>query len=321
MLTVDLVGIMYFDACSELAKRVLLPNGTQAGDGLPPHYASLWVEANRYESDDWWPDQKFVHAARVVGPDDKPNKEFVLEFRIPVTSSVLFPDEEDSAADNSALDGKLPKLQDMGFELDTVAPDAIAHLPIRGGVLTPFKLGSSGVVRWQITKHPDRITITARPDQAGEKDRTITLRSFKGVMENPTDALNDMGIEIVFANTPELIGADGVPATAAHAAHLLGDQPPANPVPPGEDAPADHHDHDQDHVHGDHNHDHPPAPEPVHHSHFVLYGKLDKDRKTANLANPKLHVDADALDFDHVLLRCLAFTEHTPDPECSGSCC
>jgi len=282
MLTIHLAGLMYFDACGDKAPRVLLPNGTQTFAGIEPHYASIWIEAERYESDTWWPNQKLAHAAPVQDTTAE-NKVFVFEFRIPEPVTVTFPDGIQTTFDNSAMEGKLPKLQSLGFELSNT-PEAIAEFSLRGGVIAPFNLVTSSVVAWRIDDHDDKVTISAK---TATEERTITLRSVAEVMKNPTAALNDLGVEIVFSNTPELLPANG---TAGHAGHG---------------------------GHGGHG---PGGPTGMPH-HFTLYAKLDKDQRTALFAHPVIPSQTTDLSFNHGLLRSLVFTNHTPGDQCGQGCC
>lgn len=52
MLTIHMVGLMYFNACNDGDKRVYVPNGTQGMDKIRPHYASLWIEEDKVVNDD-----------------------------------------------------------------------------------------------------------------------------------------------------------------------------------------------------------------------------------------------------------------------------
>lgn len=292
MFTAHMVGLMYFDACGDEARRVLLPNGTKGGYGLPQHYASIWIEANRYDSDDWWPNDKYAHDLEVVDSSGRKKKVFVLEFRIPEPATVTFPDSSESSTDTSGIDRKLPSLQSMEFVLDPVAPDAIVTMPIRGGSLAPFGFGSkkTGVVQWAIAKHPDRMTITARSAKNPKVVRSIVLRRFSEVMQSPTLGLNAFGIEVVLTNTQRLVETVGVARYGRYEGHKDEGHDPGS---------ADHNGH----------------------SHFTLYGRLDVDRKTENLENPKLPPYDQPLRFDHGLLRHLAYKEEYPHEQCSGSCC
>ena len=277
MITVHLVGLMYFDACRVDDKRVLLPNGMACGmGGHPPHYTSIWVEANRYESDDWWDDSVHLHRLPVKEDTGSENRIFVYEFRLPETAELSF-SVKNGTVDIVNLERGLPRLQPLKFKLDLDRPNAVAGFAIPSGRLEAFKLKRSGVVKWRLDDHDDPFVITAT---VGKRTRKITLRRFDEVNQNPTAPLQAEGIEVVVSNAPDFI------------------------------KPHSHH-HQPDHD------DHGSA------GHFRIYGRLDADRKSENLAKPDLSMIEKLPDvtFDHAFLRFLINKPQIPEGECTPSCC
>lgn len=193
MLRVHFVGIVYFNVCTLEQRLALFPNGTGSSDGMPSHHAGFFIEANRHDADDWWPDSKFVRMRRF---EDKPGvfrTAAMYEFRIPEPAEVTF-HCGDKKLDIKNLDEALPKIHEIApeFELDVAHGDTIVRVPITGGTLEVFRFDPAGaVVSWSIADHPDPITITAK---AGQSVRTVTLK-----------AAGTADTEIVFSNTPDLL--------------------------------------------------------------------------------------------------------------------
>lgn len=314
MLTVHLAGLIYFDGCQHPEKRALVPDGTKGEDGLPPHHASIWVEADRYDSDQWWPDSKFAHVLEVTERDGTLNKVFVLEFRIPTPSQVAFPDEGNPL--DFAIENGLPSLKKLSdeFELDPENPEAIARIPLRGGKLETRSFGEVGVVQWTIKDTPDVITIQAKPDRGAA--RTLTLRNVNELKK--TAALGVLGPEVVFSNAPDLIfwpsgrhadcchrHDDGTMADG-HAEHVHAAAGDSSGTRHGSGNGAAHN----------------------HSNHFALYGKLDAKRNGDQLVGKELTAmlqevaeNRAGLDFNHGLLRYLLSGNELPNGECTGSCC
>ena len=191
MLRVHFVGIVYFNVNTRDRKAALFPNGTKESGGLPSHHASLFIESDRLESDQWWPGAKFVRTRKL---EDKPGvfrTASMYEFRIAEPSEVTF-HSGDRQLDVINLAQALPKIHDLApeFELDVEHADTIARVPLTGGTLEVFRFDPAGaVVSWSIAEHPDPVTITAK---AGNSVKRITLKAA-------ADA------EIVFSNTPDLL--------------------------------------------------------------------------------------------------------------------
>ncbi len=313
MYTVSFVGLNYFNAC-----RVgnhcdaLIPNGTP-GSGkeeaqLPQHFASLFIEEDRWDSDNWWPDQKYVRAIQLEIKLGEFRTVNVIEFRIPPKPRPeTYPvelrfscNEGPGTLSNLNLDEGLPKLQPMGFVLDD-QPDAIAKVPLPGGDLEVFRFGGSTLVRWLIEHHDDPITITAS-DEKGR--RSVRLKKSDG----------SLPAEIVFSNTIELLphagnGGNGHPSvqsTGMSGGGMAG----MGTVMSAMAGAAVNGGMGGMHHHG-------PA------GHFVLFAKLDETRNERKLdktvfPNP---MNLRPAIFSHPYLAYLSSMQETPDPQCSGSCC
>lgn len=210
MYTVHMAGIIYFHGCTTADKRALVPDGTVPEGGLPPHFTSLFVDPGQLVSADWWKGERYEHKVPVVDDTGQEVLVPVIEFRIPKPAEITFPDDLDDKAEFIDFEKKLPRLQtiDPAFVVDLDDVDTIAQVRIRGGKLDVYALGDAAVVRWVVSRHPDLFTIRARAVNQNNGDRefkTITLRSTR----------SGLGTEIVFANTPDLIGGH------AHA-HMTG---------------------------------------------------------------------------------------------------
>lgn len=319
MLTIHVGGLVYFHACENVdpkekhdcdikGKRAFAPNGTKADLGLPPHFASFWVDADRYESDQWWPGSKFAHTLEVTERNGTINNLFLLEFQLPEPAQIEFPDSEDAAAVVEDLGRSLPRLQDRGFELAD-NPDAIATIPIRGGTLEGRSFGEGAMVQWTIAKHPETIQIKAKT-KSGEK--TLTLRNVDPAARKRSKALEELGVEVVFINAPNLVS----PAQCAECERI------------------DHHGSGGHAVHdvgGEREHGGHDGPRHSHASHRLLYGKLDKSNGR-NLVDDNLSgrvaslfedpfEDRANLDFNHGFLRYLLARNEVPDGDCEPNCC
>ena len=194
MLRVHFVGIVYFNVCSLDQRLALFPNGTKPGDGRPVHHAGFFIEAERHDADDWWPDSKFVRVRRIEDQPGVFRTASMVEFRIPEAAEITF-HCRDKKLDIRNLDEALPKIHEIApeFELDVDRGDTIARVPITGGTLEVFRFDPAGaVVSWSIADHPDPITVTAN---AGGTVRSVTLKPAGAGAET----------QIVFSNTPEVI--------------------------------------------------------------------------------------------------------------------
>ena len=317
MYAVHFVGLNYFNACKVGEKDVLVPNGTPGSgkdDQIPQHFASLFIEAEQCDSDNWWPEQKHIRPIQLEIKLGEFRTVNVIEFRLPEKplattkpANVHFECKEKTLR-NVNLDEGLPKLQTLGFELDD-APDAIAKVPLPGGALEVLRFGASTIVRWLISEHDDPITITAH---AGKETKHVRLKKTDGQLA-----------EIVFSNTVDLLphaGHDGNGQSNGHdtavdggmvmtgVRHAVvcavhGGMAGAHEVPAA--------------AAGMHGHDHGTA------GHFVLYAKLDKERDEEKFENPNLPDPMRLIPapFTHAYLAYLSSLEEVPDPPCSGGCC
>jgi len=195
MFTVHLAGIMYFHGCDAREKNVLVPDGTKGMGKIPPHYASIWVEPGSLQSDDWFKDEKYRRQVKVPTNEGQVVVD-VLEYRIPDSATVTFPDENDGPATFVNLTDALRKLEDLAprFEVDRSAPQTIAKIPLRAGELEAFEFKDVAVVRWTIA-NPSSFTITAT---TRSETKSITL-------EKPA---NGAGTEVVFGNTSDLLNPE-----------------------------------------------------------------------------------------------------------------
>lgn len=194
MLTVHMAGLMYFHGCSIDDKKALLPDGRGGSGKIPPHYASIWVEHDQLDDDDWWPGEKYTHDVIVEDEQGNEIEVQIHEFRIAEPAVVRFPDEGKDPARFVNLESTLPKLQeiDKSFEIDLDTPATIATIPIRGGSLTTYLFGEVGIVQWTI---PDSRAMVIEAE-AGKNTWTISLKRDSG----------RFGTEIVVANTSDLLG-------------------------------------------------------------------------------------------------------------------
>ncbi len=313
MYTVSFIGLNYFNACNvDKHCDALIPNGTPGSgkdEGLPPHYASLFIEEDQYDSDDWWPDQKHVRPIQLEIKLGEFRTVNVIEFRIPPKLRPETPPVElrfpcrEGTLKNVNLDDGLPKLQPLGFVL-AKEPDAIAKLPLPAGDLEVFRFGGSTLVRWQIKDYDDPITITA----ADDRPRWVRLKKSDG---SPP-------AEIVFSNTVDLLphannGGNGqlaVQSTGMSGCSMAGmnDGMAMSAITGAA-------------ING--------GMAGMHHGsagHFVLFAKLDENRDVKKLeaATPDTFPDPmnlHAAVFSHPYLAYLSAMRETPEAECSGSCC
>lgn len=316
MYTVAFVGLNYFNACKEGQKEALIPNGTKgsAGDHIPQHNASVFIETDQIDSHTWWKDQVFSHPVPLAVNLDESRTVEMMEFRIPKEVEIKFRCEE-GTLENVNLDQGLPKLQDVkGFVLDD-HPDAIAKVPLPAGELEVFQFGSAALVRWLISQHKEPITITAF---AGNEKRRVTLK--KSDEQIPT--------EIVFSNTVDLLKLgdshdDNGRGSVGHGGDMhmgdmqMGDMPAANAHNGEMDSGGNGggvHDGAMGAMHGG---GHGFA------GHFVLYAKLDKERNESLFEKPVLpnFTDLAPLPFSHPYLTFLSEMDEVPDGACVPSCC
>lgn len=328
MFTVYNVGMIYFDGCRVKDKRALIPNGTEgdAKNGIPPHYASIFVGAHRVDLDktNWWFGSKYEREVTFVNFEGKETTTQVYEFRIKTPSDVTFSDRGDGKGAEFKDLEKLPKLQtDPKFELD-IDPDTIADVSIRGGTLEPFVLSEVPIVRWTVDKHATPIRITAR-DEAGFEYH-VTLKE------------KENNVEMVLSNTPDFFSLLAAPAERG----LGGSHSPSARAAGAEckESNGGHKDH-KDHDHEDHDHkdqrsskagkkggekkggdgagnaahrNHGPF------EHGSIYGKLNKGRRAVGLANGR-PAGLTPLETNRGYLKFLATSEKYKESDCTPTCC
>jgi hypothetical protein len=319
MYAVHFVGLNYFNACRVGEKDVLVPNGTPGSgkndDPIPQHFASLFIEAEQCDFDDWWPEQKHIRPIQLEIKLGEFRTVNVIEFRLPEKPSPLTKPVDlhfecsEKTLRNVNLDEGLPKLQKLGFVLDDY-PDAIAKVPLPGGALEVLRFGASTIVRWLISEHDDPITITARTDK---ETRHVRLKKADGQLAS----------EIVFSNTIDLLtpaqtGGNGHSSGQGTETHcdgmVMGDVHGGVVSVAARGDVVSHSAHD---AAGGGMHSHGSA------GHFVLYAKLDKDREEKKFENPDLPdpMQLTPAPFTHSYLAYLSSLEEVPDPPCSGGCC
>jgi hypothetical protein len=198
MLTIDFVGLIYFNVCHGDEKQVLLPDGSQGDFGIEPHFASLFVEPAALERDDWWPDARKVRTVRVVNNAGDDVVTDLIEFRIDhPRADVSFSLKAEPPVDITNLPAFLTSLQTLNphFQPDLKHGETAAQAQITCGTLAVLAFQGSGVVQWTTGTQAGPFTITAA---SGRDRKTLTVKD---------------GAEVVFANLPDLLGA---PASDAH---------------------------------------------------------------------------------------------------------
>jgi hypothetical protein len=325
MYTVSFIGLNYFNACKVGERDALIPNGTPGGanglDQLPPHFASFFIEKDRCDSYDWWPEQTYPLQIPLEIKIGEFRTVDVIEFRIPLkpkpeTPPVVlrFPCNKGTLT-NRNLDDGLPSLQRLGVVLDD-HPDVIAKVPFPGGDLEVFRFGGSTLVRWLIVDHEDTIKITA---SGGDKERWVKLKNSDG----------SLPAEIVFSNTIELVSHTtngGNAQSTAQSVSMKGGGKAGMHPDVHADMHADKHGGmAQSAVAG------APVNAGMHHhggsaGHFILFAKLDKDRGVTKLEAATADSFPDTTNlrpaaFNHPYLSYLSSLRETPEVQCSGSCC
>lgn len=188
MITVHMGGIIYYNGCTVAEKRAYVPDGRV---DETPHYASLFVEDDPHNADDWWKGYKKPHDLVWI-ENGKKYKARVIEYRIPTRAEITFPHRANDKAKCVNLDNGLPHIDAIPkFVLDVINPETIAEMPIRGGSLESRKFGKVAVVQWRLENNARTVTIQARTIRDTKK---LTLKNHKG----------PLGLEIVFSNTPDV---------------------------------------------------------------------------------------------------------------------
>jgi hypothetical protein len=193
---IDFLGLIYFYRKGN-GRLLLLPDGTAGGDGIPPHYASFFLETRKIiGTTNWEPLQN-------ADLDEYCVCEYPIRYPSSVTISGV-----DTAARGGCLslgsrggiqgshDSKVPHLKDCAPEMHIKPKKAktIAQMPIQQGMLEAFLFEDAIVSRLTVTNHTGPITISAT-DVNGTKS-TIVVRDET---------------EIVLSNTSDLAGSHGQP--------------------------------------------------------------------------------------------------------------
>ncbi len=207
MLNVQVLGLVYFDGCAADKKRALAPNGTQAENGIPPHFASLFILPDQLIKDDWWESFKLPHTIAIPSRSGTRRVSVdVIEFRIPEPAEIVFPDQNGKQAECVRFGGGLPKLQDLDSKFQIFAnPDTIAKVTIRGGTLQACQFdGNSRAVQWTMATagEPIEIQVLTAKETKTVKLKNLDLLPPQQAQQIPTGAL---GTEVVFSNTTNLI--------------------------------------------------------------------------------------------------------------------
>jgi hypothetical protein len=147
---VQFVGLVCF-LRERSARRVLLPDGRDPGNGIEPHYASI-----------------------VVAPDAVEDASGGT-FRLPPCRLSIEGADTEGVLD--AVGHLLPELRaiDPNFEIDPDRAGTIAQLHLRQGTLEAFRIpGGTALISQLEVPHDGSIHITAMPTD-GSPDRTIRV--------------------------------------------------------------------------------------------------------------------------------------------------
>jgi hypothetical protein len=198
-MTVHMLGIMYFDVCHTNSPTITLPDGTRGDGGLPPHFASLFVERGRYDWDDW-PWDVVVREVPLLTMRSETVTIPVLEFRIPVFSQVDFPPDASGSVNIGDLPQGLQSLReaDPNFNPDLSGKGAVAQVRIGSGQFHACQFNGATAVQWTIESGNQPLGISATStDQHG-----ITQTGNVFLKPQPSNAF---GAEVVFANMPDFL--------------------------------------------------------------------------------------------------------------------
>jgi hypothetical protein len=276
--TVHMMGIMYFHVCTTDVKEVLVPDGTQGKDHIPPHLASLFVDKDLRIEDTWWVDQTIEHEVQAIDEQGQVVTKRVFEFRVPRDCKpvrIEFLHQEDRQVEVVNLDQLLPMIGkiDPEFQLDLEQPAAIARVPIRKGRLEAFAFnGGRSAVQWTFEGGSKSLTIAGVTES---ETKSITVRATTG----------ELGSEIVFSNTPNLLPLAQLQAhVATNSAH-------------------------------DHHPGHPGTGHTGHDHHFQLYRQVEKHRDGTRLVFPS---DREDLPFGAHYLKAVSnvYLDNSCTPTC-----
>ena len=157
---VQFVGLVCFYR-ERGGRQVLLPDGSNPGPEIDPHYASIMVAPDAVEASSGWNGQ----AANGT-------------FELPPCSIVLEGADVDGPLDVSRHEGRLPQLRqyDPDFEIDPDRAETVARLRIRRGTLAAYAIpGGDAAISQLEVPHDGPINVTVTP-RDGSPARTLRLR-------------------------------------------------------------------------------------------------------------------------------------------------
>lgn len=161
--SVQFVGLVCFYR-ERGGRLALLPDGSDPGPDIDPHYGSIVLASDAIEETSGWPD----------APADGPGRTFEL----PPCEVVIAGADDTGVLDVEAHDGKLPQLSqiDSNFEIDPDRARTVARIHIRQGKLTAYRIpgGDAAISQLDVT-YDGKVTITVKPDD-GSPHRTIVAR-------------------------------------------------------------------------------------------------------------------------------------------------
>lgn len=177
-------GLINFFDLEPSNKLVLLPDGTNPGDGIPPHEAAFIVRKKDIaKSSDWWAGtdgEKLKNYHLMKFPIQKPSNILISGMYEPPGPSGCLPFVSTDKLKTQQTD-LLPKLIKINpkFCIKPHLAATIAQLPLRRGTLGSFRFKlsvkhHSAVSTLKIKHHRERITITAMTE--GGEVKTLELK-------------------------------------------------------------------------------------------------------------------------------------------------
>jgi hypothetical protein len=199
---INFVGIVYFDTDpdNKNSRRVLLPNGTNPGNGIEPHLATINIASSRLVGDPKWgsgaPKRRTIDLSKSVSyrasmqpssvasstaiavMDEEEGAVELQTFPITERSTITITGLEGKGVDAQEHNGKLPRLMDQNPPVVVDADaDTIATLTISNGKLVARQLPAAngpGAIVSQLQVPGDFNSLTIRVTDAKET-RTITV--------------------------------------------------------------------------------------------------------------------------------------------------
>lgn len=202
-MTVHMFGIMFFDLCEMKSKAtVYLPDGRD-GDGpmIPPHHASLFVEADVCESYEGW--TPIRHEVANLTGRAKHHRVGVLEFRLANPCRLVFPEDHRVKPVDTSLVGKallpMPDI-DPQFKPNPSGEGSIAIVEITTGTLEAFTFNrNANAVQWTIRTGEADPTISVGPMSRSTEGRSTASLTLK------EDCDSEFGAEVILANAPDFL--------------------------------------------------------------------------------------------------------------------